>query len=182
MWLGLSHPSIINILQCICTHPIDATCVYLLCRAHGNEHMGIHDAICDTFATVAQGVGFHVRWKQLHTLSSTMFHSSHQWVNIVLTNGGIRTLLNVVIADPTWMHLPCWSCATRSFVAYDVAQAKKKELSWSTTHWSFPPFSNWSVWMFRQTSWYALTWLCQCHVELQRNKEPSSFCLCYFSL
>jgi hypothetical protein len=42
------------------THPINATGIHLLCHAHGNEYMGTHDAVCNTFAAVAQDVGFHV--------------------------------------------------------------------------------------------------------------------------
>jgi len=85
MWLGLSHPSIISICHCMYTHPINAIGVHLLCHAHGNEYMGTHDVVCDTFVAIAQDVGFHVGWKQLHTLPSTMFHSSHWRVDIVLT-------------------------------------------------------------------------------------------------
>jgi hypothetical protein len=41
-------------------HPIDVTGVHFLCHVHGNEHMGTHDAIRNTFVTIAQDVGFHV--------------------------------------------------------------------------------------------------------------------------
>jgi hypothetical protein len=34
--------------------------IRLLCCVHGNERIGTHDAIHDTFATIAQDVGFHV--------------------------------------------------------------------------------------------------------------------------
>ncbi len=36
-WLGLPHPLIIGIFWCVCTHPIDAIGVHLLCYAHDNE-------------------------------------------------------------------------------------------------------------------------------------------------
>ncbi len=58
--LGLSHLSIASILWCVCTHPIDPMGIHLLCCAHGNERTETHDAICDTFATIAQDVGFHL--------------------------------------------------------------------------------------------------------------------------
>jgi hypothetical protein len=44
----------------MCTHPIDATCVHLLCCARGNEQMNTHDVACDTFTAIAQDVDFHV--------------------------------------------------------------------------------------------------------------------------
>jgi hypothetical protein len=34
--------------------------IHLLHCAHGNERMGTHDAIHNTFAAIAQDVGFHV--------------------------------------------------------------------------------------------------------------------------
>ncbi len=58
--------------------------------------------------------------------------------------------------------------------------SQKNELSWSAPHWSIRPFNNWSIWMFTQTSWCVLTWLCQCHFELEMAKGLSSFCFGYF--
>ncbi len=75
--------------------------IYLLRCAHDNEHIGTHDAIHDPFATIMRDANFHVGQKQLHTFPSTTFNSFHQQINIVLTKNGIRTLTNVVIADPT---------------------------------------------------------------------------------
>jgi hypothetical protein len=34
--------------------------IHLLHCIHGNEGMGTHDAICDTFVAIVQDVGFHV--------------------------------------------------------------------------------------------------------------------------
>jgi hypothetical protein len=34
--------------------------IHLLRCVHGNEHIGTHDAICNTFAAIAQDVGFHM--------------------------------------------------------------------------------------------------------------------------
>ncbi len=58
---GLPHPSIIGIFWCVCTHPIELMDIHLLCCAHGNEHTKTHDAIYNTFTTIAWNVGFHVR-------------------------------------------------------------------------------------------------------------------------
>jgi hypothetical protein len=60
MRLGLPHPSITNIYQCVCTHPIDPMGIHLLCCAHGNERIRTHNAICDTFVAITQNVSFHV--------------------------------------------------------------------------------------------------------------------------
>jgi len=127
MWLGLLHSSIAGIFQCLCTHPINLMCIHLLYYVQGNEHMGTHDVVCNTFATIARDVGFHVGWKQLHVLPSTTFNSSCQQVDIVLTKDGIRTLVNIVIANPTWAYLLPWSCAPQGFTTFDAAQAKKKK-------------------------------------------------------
>jgi hypothetical protein len=43
----------------------------------------------------------------------------------VFTKDGIRTLADVVIADPMQLDLFPRSCATQGFVALDAAQAKE---------------------------------------------------------
>ncbi len=60
-------------------------------------------------------------------------------------------------------------------------QATQKKLLQPTSHWSIPPCSNWDIWMFTQTSW-CVTRFYQCHLELERAKGQSSFCLSYISL
>jgi hypothetical protein len=134
MWLGLPHLSITSNPQCVCPHPINVTNVHLLCCTHGNERMDTHDAIHDTFATITWNVDFHVGWEQLHMFPSTTFHFSHRWIDIVLTKHGIHILIDVVIIDPRWVDLFCWSCGTWKFVTFKVVQTKKKELWQLTPH------------------------------------------------
>jgi hypothetical protein len=88
--------------------------------------MGTHDVVCDTFVAITQNVNFHLRQEQLHALLSTMFNSSYQEVDIVLTKDGICILINIVIVDPTQMDLLPQSCATQRFVTFDVTQAKER--------------------------------------------------------
>jgi hypothetical protein len=75
--------------------------VHLLHYVHGNEQMGTHDIVRDTFVAIVRDAGFHVRQEQLHALPLIMFNSSHHCrIDIVLTKDGIRTLTNIVIAHP----------------------------------------------------------------------------------
>jgi hypothetical protein len=60
MHFGLPHPSIVVSFQCVCTYCIDPMGVHFLHCAHGNECIGTHDVVCDTFGTIALDVGFHV--------------------------------------------------------------------------------------------------------------------------
>jgi hypothetical protein len=122
--LGLPHPLIAGILQCVCTHPMNLMGIHLLCCAHGNKHIRIHDAICNTFTAIIWDVDFHVGWKQIHVFLSNTFNSSRWRVDIVFTKDGICTLVDVVIANPTGMDLLPWSCATQGFVVSNVIQAK----------------------------------------------------------
>jgi hypothetical protein len=64
-----------------------------------------YDVVHNTFVAIAQDANFHMGWKQLHTLPLTTFHFFHWRVDIVITKDGIRTLANIVIANPTWMDL-----------------------------------------------------------------------------
>jgi hypothetical protein len=50
--LGLPHPLITSIPQCVCTHPIDLMGIHLLHCAHSNEHTGTHDVIHNTFSAI----------------------------------------------------------------------------------------------------------------------------------
>jgi len=59
----------------MCTHPIDASCVLLLHCTHGNERIGTHDVVRDTFVAIARDVDFHVGREQLHAFPSTTLHS-----------------------------------------------------------------------------------------------------------
>jgi hypothetical protein len=102
MWFGLPHPSITNIFQCVCTHPIDPMGIHLLHCVHDNECTRTHDAILDTFAAITRDVGYHMGQKPLHALPSTTFNSSCWQVDIVFTKDGKHTLIDVVIANPTW--------------------------------------------------------------------------------
>jgi len=44
--------------------------IHFLCCAHGNKHMGTHDAIYKTFATIVWDVSFHAGQEQLYMPSS----------------------------------------------------------------------------------------------------------------
>jgi hypothetical protein len=50
--------------------------------------------------------------------------------------------------------------------------SQREKLLRSTFHWSIPPSSSWGIWMSTQIGWYVFTWLCQCHLELQRTRKP----------
>jgi hypothetical protein len=50
--------------------------IHILRCAHGNEHMGTHNEVCNTFVAIVRNVGFHMGREQLHALLATMFNSS----------------------------------------------------------------------------------------------------------
>jgi len=95
-----------------------------LCSWH--KHIETHDAICDTFAAIAQYASFHVGQEQLHAFPSTTFNSSHRQIDIVFTKYGIRTLADIVIVDPTRANLFPQAYTTQGFVTLDAAQAKER--------------------------------------------------------
>jgi hypothetical protein len=92
---------------------------------HDNEHIETHDAICDTFAAIAQYASFHVGQEQLHAFPSTTFNSSHRQIDIVFTKYGIRTLPDIVIVDPTRANLFPQAYTTQGFAISNANQAKK---------------------------------------------------------
>jgi hypothetical protein len=114
-WLELPHPSIVGIFQCVCTQPIDLMGIHFLRCVHGIKRTRTHDVIRDTFATIVWDADFHMGRKQLYALPSTTFNSFCWWINIVVTKDGIRTLVDVLIVDPTWVDLFFRSCVIQGF-------------------------------------------------------------------
>ncbi len=110
----------------MCTRLIDPMGIHFLCCAYGIKHMKTHDEVHNTFVAIAWNVNFPMGWKQLHVFPSTMFNSSHQQVNIVLTKDEFLTLVDVVITNPMNVNLFPWSCTTQKFVTLDVASAKER--------------------------------------------------------
>jgi len=45
IWFGLPHPSIANIIWCVCTHPINPTGIHLLHYAHNNKRIKTYDVV-----------------------------------------------------------------------------------------------------------------------------------------
>jgi hypothetical protein len=111
-------------LMCVHTS-INPMGINLLCCIHGNECIGTHDVIRDTFAAIVWDVGFHVGQYQLHVLLSNMFNSSHWQIDIMFTKDGIRTLINIVVVDSTRVDLFPWACATQGFASFDIVQFTK---------------------------------------------------------
>jgi hypothetical protein len=99
--------------------------IHFLRCIHGNECIGTHDALHDTFATIAWDVGCHVRQEQLHVLPSITFNFFRWQVDIVSTKDVIRTLADIVIANSMWVDLFSQSCTIQGFVAFDVTQVKE---------------------------------------------------------
>ncbi len=49
--------------------------IHFLCYAHGNERMGTHDVVCNTFAAIEWNASFHTGQKQLHVFPLAIFNS-----------------------------------------------------------------------------------------------------------
>jgi hypothetical protein len=113
-------------IQCVCTHLIDLMGIHFLCCAHGNECMGTHDAIHNTFVAIARNVRLYMGQEQLHALFLAMFDSSCWWVNIVLTKDEIHTLVDTVITNPMLVDVPPQPCTTQRFVTSNATQAKER--------------------------------------------------------
>jgi hypothetical protein len=55
------------------------------------------------------------------------------------------------------------------------------ELLQLTPHWSIPSLNNCGIWLPTPTCWCVFIWLCQCHLDLEGDKRPSSSYLGHFS-
>ncbi len=100
--------------------------IHLLCCDHDNKHVKTHDAIRDTFATIAQDFGFHMGKEHLHALPSTTFNSSHQQIDIVFTKDDICTLADIVTTNPMRAYLLPRSNATQGFATLNAIRAMER--------------------------------------------------------
>jgi hypothetical protein len=74
MWIGLPHPSIVGISQCVCTHPINLMGIHFLHCVHDNERTKTHDAIHDTFVAIVQDASS--TWDKNNYMCFFQSHSS----------------------------------------------------------------------------------------------------------
>ncbi len=80
-----------------------------------------------------------MRRKQLYALPWTTFNSFCRQINIVFTKDDICTLVDIVIAYPTWMDLLPQSCTIQGFVASNATQAKERiYCNWHPTNQFLP--------------------------------------------
>jgi hypothetical protein len=106
--------------------------IHLLHCINGNECIGTHDVVWNTFVTIAWDVDFHVGQKQLHLIISIMFNSFCWWVGIVLTKDGIHTLADVVIINSIQTNLFSPFCTPQGFVTSNVTSTQKQVIATNT--------------------------------------------------
>jgi hypothetical protein len=73
-----------------------------------------------------RNVKTHVLQEQSPIPPLSSLQSSHQWVNIVLLVDGIRTLADIIIANPTQADLVSWSAFSHGVVMSLVVQMKER--------------------------------------------------------
>jgi len=144
----IAHPFIVGIFRCVCTHSTDLMGIHLLCCAHANKRIWTHDVVHDTFVAIAQDVGFHMGWEQLHAFPSNTFNFSYQWVNIVFTKDGICTLVDIVITNPMCEHIYFPDLAPPKDLLLPMRFKPKTKLLWLTPCQSILSLSSEGIWMF----------------------------------
>jgi hypothetical protein len=155
IWFELSHPSIVGILRCMCTHPIDLMGIHLLHCVHGNERTWTQDAIHNTFAPITRGVmncilgcwlprGLKTTtcasFKHVQFLSLTNWHYAHQKWHSHL-NWHCHYQSNTSIFTSQILHHPriCY---------FQCDSSQKTKLLRLTPRRSIPPLSSGGIWMF----------------------------------
>ncbi len=99
--LDLPHPLAIGFIQCICDYGLNLVGTHLFHCSHGEEQITSHNDFRDAFAFIMKDAGFHVLREQIHALPLPYFEYFHWQINIMLLIDCIRTLIDVVIVDPT---------------------------------------------------------------------------------
>jgi hypothetical protein len=142
-------------IQCICSKALDLIGIRLFCCVHGWEHTVTHDAIQDSFSSIAKDVKFHVLHEQTRSLIITM------------TNGYCvynRWYSHFGKHNHYWNDL-CESCFVSRFFprngCNDYNLNKGCVISQPTPWGWFHPFSNRDIWMFTPIGGLLSSLMCQ---------------------
>jgi hypothetical protein len=100
--------------------------IHLLHSTHGGERTTSHDAIQNVFVPIVKDVRFHVLQEQTHVLLLPSLEYFHQRVDIVMLVDDIRTLVNVIIANPIRAYLVSWANFSCGVSMIMVAQVKER--------------------------------------------------------
>ncbi len=164
----------------MCTHSIDPMGIHMLHCAHGNEH--IRNSWCSLWHLCWHRVRFWfprgtkvitcTSFNHIQFLSSTNRHCIHQKWHLHFSRcchcqPNVSKFISSILHNS---RIHCLQCGS----------SQRNELFQSTPHRSILPISNWNIWTFTQTSRCVFRQLCQCHLELEMVRKPSSFCLGYF--
>jgi len=121
--------------------------IHLVCCAHGGERIALHDAIRYAFAPIAKDARFHVFLKPNPCSSMPFLQSSSRRVNIVLSIDGIRTLVNVVIANPTQIDFGIMG-SSFSWGSYNISgSSERRTLLRPLLSGHVSPFCHKSFWV-----------------------------------
>ncbi len=110
----------------MCTHPINPMGIHFLCCVHGNECIGTHDVVRNTFIAIVRDVGFHMGWKQLHALLSITFNSFLLTSWHYVYQKWHSHLGQCYHCQPNASEFISSICTTQGFDVFDATQAKER--------------------------------------------------------
>ena len=99
--LGLPHPTLLGHSSCACGAALDPQDIHVLHCATGPERTATHDAIRDVVASICRDAGYHVTMETRGILPPRSLAPNARQVDIVFSRAGMRSLGDVIIADPT---------------------------------------------------------------------------------
>jgi len=113
-------------------------------------------------------------FNHIQLLSLTNWHCAYK--------DDIHTLVDIVIANPTWMDLFPRFCATQGFITFNITQGKKRNYcNWHPID-QFLPLTIEIFGCLHKHVDMVFTRLPQCHLELEKVRRLSSFFFNHFSL
>jgi hypothetical protein len=102
---SLPHPMVAHLSQCKCGHTIDDLRTHLLRCPYRNEHITTHNTLQDIITTIVLESGTHVQREVSHLFPH------HTWwrMDILITIDDFRTLMDIIITDPTRTNMVKWT-------------------------------------------------------------------------
>ncbi|CAM6108781.1 unnamed protein product [Calypogeia fissa] len=85
---------------CVCGHPLDPVGIHILHCSHGSKQTATHDDLRNVLTAIALDAGYHVSAEQTHVLPTVDGIPDWRRADIVFSQAGVQTLVDVVVPDP----------------------------------------------------------------------------------
>jgi hypothetical protein len=147
-------------------------CTFFRCT-HGEERTTSQDVVQYAFVAIVGNVGFYVSQEQTHVLLLLVVQILCHWIDIMLSNDGVRTLQ--MLSSPTPSELIYFTnCSFSGGCNNSYRSSKGWFLLWSVPSRHVFPFSGGGIEIYILATKWVFSLMCQHGVGSEGHWRPSS--------